>query len=368
MAKRANREGSIYHDKVYNIYKASVTLTSGKRIYKSSKERQVVADWLADTLSSVNKGSFVAPNKWTVKIWRDEWLDTYVKPKCRQKTYEDYEAIIKNITLPFEEKPLQSITSDDIYRQLLQRAGAGRSDGTIKKDATVTSRMFKQAYTRRLIPFNPCDFVEIPKGAGVVRPPRVGKKEDIQIFLKAAKNDSDPNTYPAILALFSNGLRRSELLGLQWGDFDFEADTFQIQRALISVKGGNLRIEEPKTKSGKRTMAMSADVKEALLELRKKRKLSPWVFADSQGDPLKPRFFSSIFARIEKASGVSISLHGARHSTATILAEANISGSDLAGFLGHSDASFSMKRYVHPTREANRQAQAMISDALNPQK
>ncbi len=369
MAKRSNQEGSFYKDNARDRWCAVIPIPNEKPLMKKSKNKELVWNWYIETLAEVKKGRVMRPNDWTVDAWSTTWIDEYIKlSNIRTGTKEEYKRIIKAATESYKNSLLQAVTTDQIQRHLLQRAGYGKADSTLKKDFIIVSKMFKQAYLRRLIPFNPCDFVTLPKGSGIVRPPRVGKKEDILQFLKTAAKDENPITYPAVLLLFSSAIRRSELLGLQWTDIDFKNKTISIQRSLQITKEKGLTIEKPKTAAGYREIAVGADATAALQKLRIERNNPPFVFTTEAGTVYHPRNFSRIFAGIEKQSGVSISLHGARHSTATILAEANISGSDLAGFLGHSSAAFSMARYVHPSKKANKKLERTISIALSEPK
>ena len=365
MAERANYEGTIYKEKARDRWCAAITLESGERVYKKSKDKEVVRQWLTAAQAKIDKGRYIPPNKWTVTTWKDTWLKDYVNlSSIRTRTKEEYEKTINRNIKPFADLPLQGVTPDHVHRALLQLASEGKADSSILKAFRIISKMFKQAYLRRLIPFNPCDFVELPKGAGIVRPPRVGKKADVLKFLETAKNDVNPIAYPAVLLLFSAALRRSELLGLQWQDINFEEKTIKIKRSLQVIKGG-LKVEDTKTNAGTREIAVGDDAITALKKLKNERNNPPFVFTSEGGTVYHPRNFSRIFARIEAKSGVSISLHGSRHSTATLLAEANISGTDLAGFLGHASASFTMARYVHPAREANTKVEQTISGILS---
>lgn len=365
MAKRSNQEGSFYKDNARNRWCAIVPVPNEKPLIKKNKDKELVWNWYIETLAEVKKGRVMRPNDWTVDAWSATWIDEYIKPSnIRTGSKEEYKRIIEAATESYKYSLLQAVTPDQIQRHLLQRAGSGKADSTIKKDLIIVSKMFRQAYLRRLIPFNPCDFVTLPKGSGIIRPPRVGTQKDILQFLKTASKDKNPITYPAILLLFSAAIRRSELLGLQWSDIDFKNKTISIQRSLQITKEKGLIIEKPKTAAGYREIAVGIDVIAALQKLKSERNNPPFVFTTEAGTVYHPRNFSRIFAGIEKQSEVSISLHGARHSTATILAEANISGSDLAGFLGHSSAAFSMTRYVHPSKKANKKLEKTISTAL----
>lgn len=302
---------------------------------------------------------------WRVDKWRDCWYDEYIKPlNIRTGTKEEYDRLSKLAIESFKDKKMSAVTPDDVYKYLLQRVSQKLADSTIKKDFFVLNQLFKKAYFKRIIVANPCDFVEIPKGAGIVRSPRVGGKSEIIEFLKVAQEDKNPITYPAILLLFSTGMRRSELLGLQWSDINFDDQIISVKRALRVSKEDGVKATGTKTAAGTRDIAVGEKVIMELLKLKKERYNPPYVFTTTSGTPFHPRNFSKIYQRIEEQSNAKISLHGARHSIATILAESNATASELAGMLGHSSGAFSLARYVHPSKKANRKLSNIIASTI----
>jgi integrase len=104
----------------------------------------------------------------------------------------------------------------------------------------------------------------------VVEPPKEQKKEmkyfneeQVRTLLDAV----DETRYSALYYLaVTIGLRQGELLGLKWSDFDWENKRFQVQRQLQRIPNQGLVFNEPKTKTGKRSIAIG---KIALKKLRK---------------------------------------------------------------------------------------------------
>jgi integrase len=66
------------------------------------------------------------------------------------------------------------------------------------------------------------------------------------------------------------GLRRGEVLGLRWSDTDLKAKALTVNQARVLVDY-KVRVEEPKSHNGKRTLPLDDDLMAALVELRKRQ-------------------------------------------------------------------------------------------------
>lgn len=362
--RNPNGEGTFYKEEARERWCAIIpNPDGGKPFTKKSKNKELVRTWYIEKLDEIKKKIQIAPNSWTVESWANTYIEDYINiTNLRQRTKEDYKSSILATIKPYGNLKLQEVTTDHIERQLLSRTNM--ADSTIKKEFNLVSRMFRQARKRRLIYRNPCDDIEeLPKGAGIVRPPRVGEEKDVIQILEAAKKEKNPIAYPAILLLFSAAIRRSELLGLRWQDINFQKQTIFIEQTVQITKDG-LKIEKPKTKSGTREIAVNKAALDALLVLKKERNNPPLVFTTKNGTAIHPRNFSRLYDKVEQLGGGAISLHGARHTIASILAKKNVSASELAAFLGHASASFTMNRYVHPARKANHELASIVSASL----
>jgi len=223
---------------------------------------------------------------------------------------------------------------------------------------------------QRLIPFNPCDGVVLPK------------VEDYEGFVPSeAQMDKlmevmrDSRYYEAILADALLGIRRGECLGLFWTDLNFTTHEILIQRALIyDEETHQLTLKDPKSKSSRRTLQMPPEMETVLKELKKKRARmeieradiftrSPFVFVTEDGKPIRPTTLSKEFKEIATAAGIPLMrLHDLRHTVTTYLLRAGLSPRAVQGVLGHKDARFTMKRYAHILDEDKKQAASVIQD------
>ena len=196
----------------------------------------------------------------------------------------------------------------------------------------VLHRLLARAVAVELLPRNV---------ASAVKPPKVEETEvesltahQIGRVLKALEGH-----YPlqpiAVLAL-SSGARRGEILALAWKNVDLDATTIKIERSLEQTKAG-LKFKVPKTKHGRRTVALPTMALEALRAHRRRQlelrlavglgKPDPdgLVFCGLDGSPIPPNNLSRDWARFVKSRKLpAISFHALRHSHASALIASGI--------------------------------------------
>ncbi len=106
------------------------------------------------------------------------------------------------------------------------------------------------------------------------------------------------------------GLRRGEILGLQWTDINWETGTLTVQRAMNRYN----KPWPPKTAQGKRTVALDTDTLSALREANQRSAHGVWVFETRNGTPINARNLSrAYYQAIAQSQVPSIRFHDLRH-------------------------------------------------------
>ncbi|MBM4406863.1 MAG: site-specific integrase, partial [Chloroflexi bacterium] len=171
------------------------------------------------------------------------------------------------------------------------------------------------------------------------------------------------------------GMRRSELCGLRWGNVDVLGATLSVVEALHIVKGGMTITEPPKSKRGKRNIALGP---QAALLLQKHRESEAaratfmgriltdhdYVFARPDGRPLSPDTFTHAFKGICDRLGIKAHLHMSRHTHASLMLKAGVHPKVVSERLGHSNIGITLDTYSHVTPGLQAAAAERLDDII----
>jgi len=185
----------------------------------------------------------------------------------------------------------------------------------------------------------------------------------------------------AVILLLYSGLRRGELLGLEWGDFDFVKKTVSIRRTSQYLPAKGIYTKSTKTQSGQRVMKLP-DVTFTLLKEYKvwqngerfkagdQWQDSDRLFVTWKGSPIHPDTLTQHFSDFIKRHPdlPQIHLHSLRHSNASLLIAAGTNVRTVSQRLGHAQTSTTMNIYSHAIQSADAAAAEALGDILNPSK
>jgi len=171
--------------------------------------------------------------------------------------------------------------------------------------------------------------------------------------------------------LAPSGLRRGEVCGLTWSDIDFAARTLTVRKTRVVVDG-QVEDSEPKSEASKRTLPLTPELIKVLK--RAKRRLAAeqlaagaayvdtgFLVCNEIGEPLHPDTVSAYWDQLTAAAGVRrIRLHDARHTCGTLMHLQGVPTAVIAAWLGHADAGFTMRTYVHSQDDALSEAAQIL--------
>jgi len=335
---------------------------------------------LAKILNAAHDGTLLEPSKTTVEDYLRSWLDG--AHGLAGKTLERYRQLAEQQIVPhlggIALQKLRPVHVADWHTRLLKSGGeAGRplSSRTVGHAHRVLHRALERAVETELLARNV---------AHAVKPPKVEdmevealKADQIEPVLTALKGH---RLEPIAVLALSVGARRGEILGLTWGNVDLAAAAVRIERSLEQTRGG-LKFKPPKTRRGKRNIALPPIAVEALqahrrrqLELRLsfglgKPEEGTLVFSTIDGDPIPPNNLSRDWRRFVKARKLpDISFHGLRHSHASALIASGIDPLTVSRRIGHANASTTMNVYGHMFEKTDAAAAKAIEAALKGEK
>ena len=164
-------------------------------------------------------------------------------------------------------------------------------------------------------------FTEIPpKGTTApkpnYKPKRILTGEELDAFLAVVERDEMWRNF--FQTELMTGLRRGEICGLQWSDFDEEGGALKVYRTLHSQRKGEYTVGETKTGKGMRTIILPKTVAD-ILRRRKADTISQWIFPDpvKPEDPVNPgSAYLHMKTLLQRAGLPSIRFHDLRHTFA----------------------------------------------------
>jgi integrase len=304
----------------------------------------------------------------TFGSYADRWLKDYARVECKTSTADGYEGVIEQYLRPrFGNRALDQIKRDDIKTMLNELIGKELSRNTVRNALCVIRGIFNEAIEMGIVEVNPAArlgrFTRVAKTAEVKGISLTSAEADQ--FLQAAK-EICPEYHPLFLMALRAGLRRGELVAVQWGDIQFGKDEEDPNRFIV-VQHNYVHREHTTTKSKKsRRVDMSRELRRTLIELRDKRLLdsflkgkndisSELVFLSPDGMILDPdnlyhRYFQPV---LTKAGLRRIRLHDLRHTFGSLLIQSGASIVYVKEQMGHSSIQVTVDIYGHLIPGAN---------------
>lgn len=305
----------------------------------------------------------------TLSDWLDQWMIS-VKDMIRPSTFRNrWNSVEKHIKPHLGSKKLPQLTPRDIQRFYEKLASEGRCDGqgglasnTVRGIHTILHSALKAAVQANLIPRNPTEGFPSPKGHS--QPKRILDDSQLERFMEEIRKDA--LWHDLFYTELTTGLRRGELCGLKWEDFDEASGTLKIRRTVHKEKGGSLTTWDTKTAAGTRKIVLPPSTAE-LLKKRKETMASEWVFPN----PIKPEVpidpssaYNHLKTLLKQAGLPDIRFHDLRHTFATHALTSGVDAKTLSGILGHTNASFTLDTYTHTTGDMQKRASEIVDGFL----
>ena len=333
---------------------------------------------LIEVAQLVNAGGWADDRSQTVDEYLLGWLSSKVANGLRPTTERSYRMHIDRYISPVIGRlRLRDIRPPHVEQVLRfaatpKRTGKTPGPATIRRIHATMRSAFASAKRQRYLPYNPAVDVELPK----VARPRVQpwEPEELGRFLDQAA--SDPLSALFEVAAFT-GLRRGELLGLQWEDIDDDRSRLTVRRQIVQL-GHETRVGPVKTSSGQdRVVDLDAATVAALLAHRFRQQQqrtvmgpgwveSEHVFTRNDGSTLDPHWVTMRFRELCQEAGVRpIRLHDLRHGQASLMLAAGVPMAVVSKRLGHSSLAITSDTYSHLLEGVGQQA-ATAAAALVP--
>ena len=213
----------------------------------------------------------------TLGEWLDRWLDEYKTGTIRPSTMYGYRQYARLYIKPIlGDKVISRITSTDIQRMYTKLKREGRihehpeygyqlSDAMLSRIHAMLHHAMKDAVGAHLIAKNPTEGTVVPKPN--YRPKQILNEEQLDTFMAAIEQDEVWRDF--FFTELTTGLRRGEICGLRWEDFDEAEGTLKVNRSVSTRKAGSLEVGETKTNKGRSTISLPDSTAQRLRERKK---------------------------------------------------------------------------------------------------
>ena len=307
--------------------------------------------------------------------WLDKWLNEYITYYVRPNTLYSYTAMIKNQINPnLGKRPLSALTTQEIQKfyNTIKKKGRVKTDTThgteladsmVRKVHMMLHEALDMAVKQKLIVSNPTNGTTLPKNN--YAPKQILNDEQLNRFMEVIK--SDERWYEFFYTEITTGLRKGEICGLKWEDFDEHCGTLKIKRSVGRTKSGAMLIGKTKTETGSREILLPPSTSE-LLEKRKLNSVSEWIFPNFRNaeKPINPQnAYQQLKTLLKKAGLPPIRFHDLRHTFATHAIAGGVDAKTLSGILGHSNASFTLDTYTHITTDMQKNAARIVGNFMD---
>lgn len=373
--RRGNNEGSV--TVIDGVAQARIMLPIGRRLSKrfyGDDAESRAKEWCRNSTTDLSRGIPLEPNTTLLRELVPAWLAAR-KISVGKNTYAKYKIYINKHILP----DLGEYPVADIGAQIwINKKAQTQSPASVRQLWTVLRSILEDAFNKDIIRKMPK--VRLPKL--VERIPEPLTTEQMAYLFRAAEESKSKYAFGLWLAI-GCGLRRSEMLALEWKDIDFARQKIKVRRAVIRV-GKEYIIKTPKTKAGRRDIDAPFFVLSKLKPLAKKDGL---LFSTGSGKYLSPwnwqRIFAAWLARADKLIAKDIAkaeeeklpnpnveplkgthFHDLRHQYATLLMLCGTSATVAQQMTGHDDTPTLINRYTHSTPDATRAAADKLNEML----
>ena len=364
MAKRrADGEGNV-RQKRPNLWEARIVAghkKDGSPIYKyvSGRTQKEAYEKLRELIAEYRNVELTEASQITVEEWLKKWMDEYMMFSIREQTWKSYESVIRLHIIPnLGNKKVASLTTTILQKFYNKLLSEGKSGSLVRDAHLILHQAMDVAVKENLIAKNPTSGAKTPKVE--YKPKNILNETQLEMFMEAIKEDE--LWYDFFYTEITTGLRRGELCGLKWCDFNETTGQLNVVRTVTTHKGGGLKTGETKTQKGTRTIYLPPSTVKLLSE-RKNKVSSEWIFPNfyDNSKPINPSTaYLRLKAILKKADLPSIRFHDLRHTFATHALSSGVDARTLSGILGHTNASFTLDTYTHVTNDMQKNASVIV--------
>ncbi|MCI8869277.1 MAG: site-specific integrase [Lawsonibacter sp.] len=375
---RKKVERNISYDDVRGLYYVCMDMgvdSAGKRIrqYRTYTTLTSARAGLKQFIILQSQQKLQPRCEQTLEQWLEYWLEHIVRPSRAETTTYAYERIVENHVAPrLGLLPLSKLTPQKVQEYYVSLArDEGLSANTIRRHHDLLSASLRSAVRHEKLRSSPMDRVEPPRSQ--LKEASFYDRDNLRrLYLVVEGHWLEL----AVKIAGGMGLRREEICGLKWDCVNFERRVLHI-RAARTTYGSNIIQKETKNRSSVRSLFLPDELYELLLREQNRQQAqsqvrggdyaaSGHVILDREGRPYSPNALSLAFSRFIKKNGLPpLTLHGLRHSFATVASAQGAPLFDIGKALGHSTPATTGRIYTHLVDRTHEETLLRVSAALH---
>lgn len=294
----------------------------------------------------------------TYKTWLETWLENYVRPTAKFRTFCRYKNVCQLHIIPqlgnYQVEDLTPMHLQKHVMNLLSRGNCKNGGGLAPTSVNVVVSIVQNSLQTAQMVGIASQYV----ADKIKRPKIVERKITCFSVLEQKKLEqfvlqNHPGKLFGIVLCLYTGLRIGELLALTWDDVDLSTGMLSVSKSCQDHydKNGYVRIvESPKTTNSMRVIPVPKQLVPMLKKLKRSIR-SKYVISDA-GLPIRVRSYQRTFQLVQKKLGIQYKgFHSLRHTFATRALECGVDVKTLSELLGHKNATITLNRYAHSLLE-----------------
>ena len=368
MRGQIRKRGKSYSVVVFNGKDAN---GKKKYIWETFRTSDQAQKRLTELLHQIDTGTLARP-KGTLGEFTEQWLRDYAKPNLAPTTYQGYVGIYRSGIGPILGNILlKDLRPSHIQEYIALKLSKNVSNTTVRHHITFLHSVLETAIKWQLLIRNPIDSVTMPKI--VKHEMNILNEQQAKTILQAVQGT---NYYSLFALALYTGMRKSELLALQWNDVDLLMAELSISKSSHRLNTGEYIVKSTKTAKSNRRIALSKKTC-TMLKQHLKKEMNRYsktcskfpndrlLFCEPNGKPLKPNTIGQHWTRLlRRLNYPHIRFHDLRHTHASWMLKKGVSPKVIQERLGHSTISTTLDIYSHVTPGMQQQAVKIFDKIL----
>lgn len=326
--------------------------------YVYGKTPKEVEDKLAVLRVELGKGADLTAKK-ALSWWIDRWLvhEEQTQTPEWHKTVAFRAAYWRQ---KLGDADVTKITTAELEQALTDLAKKNPTNGkpsskkTITEYRSVIRRIFAYIVQNRAVTFDPSLYIPAPKNA-----PKTARTAISDEQIAAIRTTPHEAQLPCLIMLYA-GLRLGEVCALTWTDLDLSSATIRVNKS-YNFKSGETK--PPKTEAGNRTIPIPPQLAEVLAEAPR----TALLVCPHNNGTYSASGWRNVMSAYCRTLGFEFTAHQLRHTCCTIYYEAGIDVLTAQRWMGHANASTTMRIYTHLRETKERSSVARLNDYLSTQ-